>query len=114
MRRAGVNFVSVCAAVCALGLAAGCGSSSSSSTTASTSAATPATTTAATTSTGVSPRIPTPKDFTCAEIKASPSKAHAVAAQVVSEIKKATGWTVLVSSEFANRQVRATCAARRA
>lgn len=110
MPRSGGRFASVCAAVCSLVLAAGCGSSSSSTSTTSTTAGTSATTTAATTTTSKSVPNPPPKKFTCAEIKASPSKAHTEAALVRSEILRVTGGTVLASSEFANRQVRAFCA----
>jgi hypothetical protein len=109
MRGTAGGLVSVCAAVCVLALAAGCGSSSTSSSTASTAPTSSTSTAATTTASGSAPGPVTPRNFTCQEVKASPAKAHALAALVVSDIKRVTSGGVIVSSEFANRQVLATC-----
>jgi hypothetical protein len=49
------------------------------------------------------------RDFTCQEVKESAKKGREVAAQVVSDVKRVTEGGVTVSSEFANRNVKAAC-----
>jgi hypothetical protein len=101
-----MGLVGACAAVCALALAVGCGSSSTSSATSTTSSTQTATTTS---TSAAAPARTTARDFTCKEINANSSKAHEAAALVKSDITRITGGTVIASSEFANRQVRAVC-----